>query len=57
VQLRAGVSEWVKPASAMKPVVGLRMLHASARWIVYGTISHLIAQASCARAQTALSVL
>jgi hypothetical protein len=33
VQLRAGESECVKPASAMKPQVTLRMPRASARWI------------------------
>jgi hypothetical protein len=36
VQLRAGESEWVKPAPAMKPQVALRMPRASAWWIGRG---------------------
>jgi hypothetical protein len=38
VQLRAGESEWVNPASAMKPQVALRMPRASAWRIWRGTV-------------------
>jgi hypothetical protein len=37
VQLRAGVSEWVNPASVRKPETGLRMDFARAWWIRKGT--------------------
>ena len=38
VQLRAGESECVKPASAMKPQVALRMPLAWVWWIGRGTL-------------------
>ncbi len=38
MQLRAGVSEWVKPASARKPETGLRMVRASVSKIRNGKL-------------------